>query len=129
MKKVIAILILAVSFTFTTQAQDKMMSKTVKNISLEQTKGEFTQKTVTVNEGTYVFNVSNNNAGTDVGIVLVKKGLDVSNADNHIKTAYVTEIVKEGETQKSKPTTLAKGEYVYFCPYNKTATDNTLIVK
>jgi plastocyanin len=129
MKKVIALLVLAVTFTFSAQAQDKMMDKAVKNIALEQTKGEFTQKTVTVNEGTYVFNVTNNNAGTDVGLVLVKKGQDVSKEANHIKTAYVSEMVQEGKTQKSKPTTLTKGEYVYFCPFNKTVTDNTLIVK
>jgi plastocyanin len=101
----------------------------VKHISLEQTKGEFTQKTLTVNEGTYVFDIANNNVGTDVGFVLVPKGKDVSNPDNHIKTAYVTAVVANNSKGNSNPTKLTKGEYVYFCPLNKTTTDNTLIVQ
>ena len=98
------------------------MSKnnTTKTIALEQTKGEFTQKSITVSEGSYIFKIANNNSGTDVGFVLVPKGKDASNAANHIKTAYVTQVVKEGETEKSNTTKLTKGEYVYFCPLNKT---------
>ena len=76
-----------------------------------------------------MFEITNNNAAPEVGFVLVKKGEDVSNPENHIKTAYVTQVVKKGETQRSSITTLAKGEYVYFCPLNKTSTDNTLIVQ
>jgi tRNA pseudouridine-54 N-methylase len=120
MKKVVAILITVLAFTFNSNAQDKMVDKAVKTISLEQTKGEFVQKAVTVSEGTYVFEVSNNHAAKEVGLVLVKKGKDVSNAENHIKTAYVTTVVKDGETQKTKATALVKGEYVYFCPLNPT---------
>ncbi len=121
MKKLIATLVIALSFFTTSNAQDKMMKETVtKTISLEQTKGEFTQKGITISEGTYTFEIANNNAGTDVGFVLLPKGKDASKPENHIKTAYVTSVVKEGETQTSNPTTLAKGEYVYFCPLNKT---------
>lgn len=120
MKKVVAILITVLAFTFNSNAQDKMVDKAVKTISLEQTKGEFVQKAVTVSEGTYVFEVSNNHAAKEVGLVLVKKGKDVSNPENHIKTAYVTTVVKDGETQKTKATALVKGEYVYFCPLNPT---------
>ncbi|WP_406685426.1 cupredoxin domain-containing protein [Seonamhaeicola sp. MEBiC1930] len=114
MKHLISTLVIAFIFTININAQE------VKTIALEQTKGEFTQKEVTVNEGTYVFAVSNNHAAMEVGLVLVQKGKDASNPDNHIKTAYVTEVVKEGETQKTKPTKLTKGEYVYFCPLNPT---------
>ena len=119
MKKVISILVIALAFTLTSNAQDAM-AKAVKTISLEQTKGEFVQKAITVSEGTYVFEVANNHAAKEVGLVLVKKGADASNAENHIQTAYVTEVVKDGETQKTKATTLEKGEYVYFCPLNPT---------
>ena len=98
-------------------------------ITLEQTKGEFTQKQLTVSAGTYVFEIDNNNVGTDVGFVLVQKGKDVSKPENHIKTAYVTKVVANNTTGHSNPTTLEKGEYVYFCPLNKTATDNTLVVQ
>ncbi|WP_282122752.1 cupredoxin domain-containing protein [Algibacter mikhailovii] len=118
MKKVISILVIALAFSLNTNAQDTMAS--VKTISLEQTKGEFVQKALTVNEGTYVFEVSNNHAAKEVGLVLVQKGKDASKPENHIKTAYVTTVVKDGETQKTNATTLAKGEYVYFCPLNPT---------
>lgn len=124
MKKVIAILIVALSFSFAGQAQDmmkkdhkKMMAK---KVSLEQTPREFTQKDITLKEGTYVFEIANNNAGGDVGFVLVPKGKDASKPENHIKNAYVTEVVKEGKKQSSNEVVLTKGEYVYFCPMNPT---------
>lgn len=130
MKKIIAVFVLIFAVSFSAQAQDKMMKDSmVKHISLEQTKGEFTQKQLTVSEGTYVFDIANNNVGTDVGFVLVPKGKDVSNPDNHIKTAYVTAVVANNSKGNSNPTKLTKGEYVYFCPLNKTTTDNTLIVQ
>lgn len=135
MRKVITVVVLALGTMFTANAQDKMMKKnkmmaeTQKTIALEQTPGEFTQKQITVAAGTYVFEIANNAVGHDVGFVLVKKGDDISKPENHIQTAYVTEVVATGKSQKSKPTTLAKGEYVYFCPMNPTATDNTLIVE
>jgi len=135
MKKVIAILVLVLGFSMSSTAQESMMKDGMKKeamvsvISLVQTPGEFTQKKVVVSPGSYVFEIENNHAGTDVGFVLVPKGKDVSNAENHIKTAYVTKVVKEGTKQKSNVTKLAKGEYVYFCPMNKTATDNVLIVQ
>jgi len=134
MKKVSIILLLIFGGILSTQAQDKMMKDNMVNaevavISLSQTPGEFTQKELTIKPGTYVFEIENKQAGTDVGFVLVPKGKDVSNPENHIKTAYVTQVVKEGKIEKSKATTLTKGEYVYFCPLNKTATDNLLIVE
>ncbi|MBD1260191.1 cupredoxin domain-containing protein [Maribacter polysiphoniae] len=129
MKKIITLVVLAFGTAFSVNAQDKIMNKTQKTISLEQTSGEFTQKQITVSEGTYVFEIANNAVGHDVGFVLVEKGKDIGKPENHIQTAYVTEAVATGKTQKSKPTKLEKGEYVYFCPLNPTATDNTLIVK
>ncbi len=121
MKKVIAILVVALGFALNGNAQDKMMKKeAVKTIALEQTSGEFTQKSITVSEGTYVFAVSNNHVGKDVGLVLVPKGKDASKPENHIQTAYVTSVVKDGKVETSKATKLTKGEYVYFCPLNPT---------
>lgn len=130
MKKVISIFVLILTVSFSAQAQDKMMKDaTTKVIALEQTKGEFTQKQVVVNEGTYTFSIANNNVGTDVGFVLVPKGKDISNPANHIKTAYVTAVVPNNTTGTSNATKLTKGEYVFFCPLNKTATDNVLVVQ
>lgn len=121
MKKLIATLVLTLTLLVSVNAQDKMMKHdAVKTVALEQTTGEFTQKGLTISEGTYIFEIANNAVGTDVGFVLIKKGADASNPENHIKTAYVTSVVKDGETQTSSATTLAKGEYTYFCPLNKT---------
>lgn len=144
MKNLIAILTVAILFTFHAQAQDsmqkdqmmkdsmkkeKMMDTSIKTIALEQVKGEFVQKQLTVNAGTYLFAIANNEVGHDVGFVLVKKGMDITNPENHIKTAYVTKTVATGATETSQATTLTAGEYVYFCPMNPTSTDNTLIVQ
>lgn len=126
MKKLIAILVLFVGFSITAQAQDKMMSKDVKTVSLEQTKGEFTQKSITLSEGTYMFEITNTGVGHDVGFVLAPKGK--TDAKNHIKNAYVTSVVKNNTKGHSKKVTLKKGEYVYFCPLNPTP-QYTLIVK
>ena len=123
MKKVISIFVMVIAFTLTSNAQDKMMKTdkmAVKTVSLEQTKGVFTQQEVTLKEGAYIFEISNNNVGHDVGFVLIKKGTDASKPENHIKTAYVTEVVANNKTQKSNVTVLEKGEYVYFCPMNPT---------
>ena len=129
MKNVITTLVFAIGAILTVNAQDKMMNKGVKTISLEQTKGEFTQKAITVSEGTYVFEIANNGVDHNVGFVLVKKGKDLSKPENHIQTAYVTSPVGTNTSQNSKPTVLTKGEYIYFCPLNPTSTDNTLTVK
>lgn len=124
MKKLALLFVAVLGVSLTTNAQDK----TYETITLEQTPGEFTQKSLTVSEGTYVFEIANNGIDHNVGFVLVEKGKDVSKPENHIKTAYVTAPVGTDEAQTSKPTVLKKGEYVYFCPLNPTSTDNTLIV-
>lgn len=123
MKNLITGLFLMV-FAFTVNAQNA----TVKTVSLEQTKGEFTQKSMTLSEGTYVFNVTNNNAAPEVGLVLIHDGKDGSNAKNHIANAYVSQMVKHGKTESSKEVTLTKGTYKYFCPFNKTP-QYTLVVE
>lgn len=128
MKKGVAVVVMAFGTLFSVNAQDQLI-KEAKVISLEQIPGEFTTKQLTVTEGTYVFEISNNAVGHNVGFVLVKKGADISNPENHIQTAYVTEQVADGQKQTSNPTSLAKGEYMYFCPLNPTATDTTLTVK
>lgn len=129
MKKVVTAIVFVFAVAFSACAQDKMIKNETKTIALEQTPGEFTQKELTIPSGTYVFEISNKDVGHDVGFVLVKKGEDISKPENHIQTAYVTEVVATGMKQMSKPTKLEKGKYVYFCPMNPTATSNTLIVQ
>lgn len=120
--------IFLVAFTFVAQAQDKMKTSAVKTVALEQTKGEFTQKALTLSEGTYVFNVTNTNAAPEVGLVLIQDGKDGANPKNHIADAYVSQMVKHGKTESSKAVTLTKGTYKYFCPFNKTP-QYTLVVE
>lgn len=135
MKRIISVLTLVLTISFTSNAQDKMakdammkdsMAKSTKAtvVSLEQTKGAFTQQTLTLKEGDYIFKVSNNNVGHKVGFVLAPK----SNPDAHIKTAYVTKAVENNTTESTNVTTLEKGEYVYFCPLNPTP-QYTLVVE
>lgn len=128
-KKAVTVFALILGTTLSMNAQDKMMKKVTKTISLEQVSGEFVQKGISVSPGSYVFEIHNNEVGHDVGFVLVKKGKDLSKPENHIKAAYVTEKVATGKTQRTNIVTLEKGEYVYFCPLNPTSTDNVLTVK
>ncbi|MCK8479123.1 cupredoxin domain-containing protein [Psychroserpens algicola] len=124
MKKIISILVIAFAFTLTTNAQNHMSKDKATVVALEQTKGEFTQKEITLKAGAYIFEITNSNVGHDVGFVLAPK----SNPDAHIKTAYVTKAVQNNSKETSNITTLEKGEYVYFCPLNPTP-QYTLIVK
>lgn len=119
-------LLVAIAFVFAFASN--VSAQEVKTVSFEQTKGEFTQKEVKISEGTYIFNVSNNGVGHNVGFVLVPKGKDASKPENHISNAYVTKAVATGKTESSKQVTLKKGEYVYFCPLNPTP-QYTLIVE
>lgn len=122
MKNLVLVILVAVSSLFTANAQQKE----VKTVALEQTKGEFTQKEIKLSEGTYVFEIANKEVGHDVGFVLAPKGK--TDAEHHIKNAYVTEVVKNNTKGHSKKVTLKKGEYVYFCPLNPTP-QYTLIVE
>ena len=132
MKRIISVLTLVLTISFTSNAQDKMAKDAMMKdsmtkatvVSLEQTKGAFTQQTLTLKEGDYIFEVSNNNVGHKVGFVLAPK----SNPDAHIKTAYVTKAVENNTTESTNVTTLEKGEYVYFCPLNPTP-QYTLVVE
>ncbi|WP_407557069.1 cupredoxin domain-containing protein [Winogradskyella sp. 4-2091] len=119
MKNIIAIIAIALTFTLNVNAQDQLTAK-AKTVTLEQTKGEFTQKSLTLTEGSYIFEIANNNVGNQVGFVLVPKGKDASKPENHIKTAYVTKAVENNTSETSNVTNLEKGKYIYFCPLNKT---------
>lgn len=129
-----ALFIIGLSFNSSAQemakkAGDMMMKddhKMVKSITLEQTKGEFTVKSLTLSEGDYIFNISNSGIDSEVGFVLAPAGK--TDAENHIKEAYVTAPVAKDKSQKTNIVHLTKGEYVYFCPLNPTP-QYTLTVK
>jgi len=101
--------------------KDGMMKKEMsapKTVKLEQTVGEFNIQGLTLSEGTYIFEISNNGVDHEVGFVIAPKGK--TDQANHIKEGYVTETIKDGKTSSTQVVTLAKGEYVYFCPLNPT---------
>lgn len=122
MKKVFLTLAIALVALFS----NLVSAQEAKVIQLEQTKGEFTVQSLTLNEGDYIFEIANNGIDHEVGFVLAPKGM--TDAAHHIKNAYVTETVKTDKTSQSKVVNLKKGEYVYFCPLNPTP-QYTLIVK
>lgn len=95
-------------------------AKEVQIIHLNQIPGEFTNGDITLEAGTYSFDVTNTGIDHEVGLVLAPKKEDITPED-HLQGAYVSETVKEGDTQACKgEVTLEKGEYVYFCPLNPT---------
>jgi plastocyanin len=114
--------IFLVAFTFASNAQKNV----VKTVSLEQTNGEFTQKSLTLSPGDYIFEIANNGIDHEVGFVLTPKGK--TDQAHHIKNAYVTSTVKKNSKSNSKKVTLKKGKYIYFCPLNPTP-QYTLVVK
>lgn len=92
----------------------------VEVVKLEEVEGAFTTTELKLKPGTYSFEVTNNGIPTEVAFVLAPNKEDIQEAD-FIADAMLTQTIKDGETASSKvPVTLEKGEYVYFCPLNKT---------
>ena len=109
MKKILALAVFVIGATISLNAQDDMKKmdqamadkdammaeKEVQTIQLEQTKGAFTQQSLTLDQGSYVFEISNNGVGHDVGFVLAPKGK--TDQAHHIQEAYVSQAVATGE--------------------------------
>lgn len=87
-------------------------------IKLDQVDGDFVVKNLTLSEGDYIFEITNQSVDHEVGFVLAPKGK--TEQENHIKNAYLTTTPNKGEKATSKTVTLTKGEYEYFCPLNPT---------
>jgi plastocyanin len=112
-KGIISIVVIAISLLVNTS-----FAQEAKTIHLDQTKGQFTIQSLTLEAGTYIFDIENKDVDHEVGFVLAPKGM--TDAAHHIKAAYVTETVKKGKVSSSSEVKLTKGEYVYFCPMNPT---------
>ncbi|MCT4579811.1 MAG: hypothetical protein N4A35_00210 [Flavobacteriales bacterium] len=97
---------------------NSIVAQDVPTIHLDQTKGAFTIQALTLEEGTYIFDIENKNVDHEVGFVIAPKGM--TDEAHHIKAAYVKEMVKKGKVASSNKVKLTKGEYVYFCPLNPT---------
>ena len=96
-------------------------------VSLNQIPGEFEETELSLKAGkAYVFEVSNVGIDHEVGFVIAPKGK--LEQKDHIKNAYLTKTIKDGEMASSNEVILEKGEYVYFCPLNPTP-QYTLVVE
>lgn len=101
-----------------TEKYDLTVVEGVETLKLEQVPGEFQEKGLTVDEGTYQFQIANNGVDHEVGFVLVPKGK--YDPAHHIKAAYVKAPVADGTNAKTGILELEAGEYEYFCPLNPT---------
>lgn len=90
----------------------------VEPLRLTQVDGAFKVQALTVSEGLYQFEISNNGVDHEVGFVLVPKGK--YEQKNHITEAYVKAPVATGSSSKTNLVKLEAGEYEYFCPLNPT---------
>ncbi len=96
------------------------VASVVEVIKLNQIPGEFTNGNITVDAGTYTFEVTNSGVDHKVGLVVAPKKDEITKAD-HLTGAYVVETVNNGDAQPCQgEVVLEKGEYVYFCPMNPT---------
>jgi len=107
--------VLFVSFMSLGWAQDAMVTPVIK---LDQTTGKFTVQSLTLEEGTYLFEITNVGVDHEVGFVIAPKGK--TQKEYHIKEGYVQKAIKDGESSLTQKVTLKKGKYVYFCPLNPT---------
>lgn len=99
-------------------AQNMEHTPKTKTVKLEQTTGEFTIQSLTLAEGDYIFEITNQGVDHELGFVIAPKGK--TDQASHIQNAYVQKTINDGESSTSKVVTLTKGEYVYFCPLNPT---------
>lgn len=98
----------------------KEKAPVVEVVKLEEVEGAFTTTELKLKPGIYSFEVTNKGIPHEVAFVLAPNKEDIQEAD-FIADAMLTQTLKDGETASSKvPVTLEKGEYVYFCPLNKT---------
>ena len=118
----IIVTLIALGISFNTYAQKKAQT-----IKLEQTPGVFTQKTLELKPGKYIFQVSNKDIDHEVAFALAPKKEAIGDED-YIQEAFLANPISSGQTAKSKEVILKKGEYVYFCPMNPTP-QYTLVVK
>ncbi|MFK8054509.1 MAG: cupredoxin domain-containing protein [Saprospiraceae bacterium] len=106
------------------QMQEKGMHKmesAVTLVQLTQTPGEFNVKGLTLDAGDYTFEVTNDGVDHEVGFVVQKAAdRDADMMKTAIKSAFTTEVVAPGATQRTGVVSLTPGEYLYFCPMNPT---------
>ena len=109
----------SILFAMTVVAAVFAKAQEVEKVSLVQVPGKFEQTALSLKAGTsYIFEVENSGVDHEVGFVIAPKGQ--TEQANHIQSAYLQTVVKDGESAQSNQVVLEKGEYVYFCPLNPT---------
>lgn len=107
------------AFAQSSMKKEGMSGKEAKVVKLTQTPGEFNKKKLKLKAGEpYIFEVMNKGVDHEVGFVVAPKGK--TEQKDHIKNAYVQEMIADGKSSTSKEVVLEKGEYVFFCPMNPT---------
>ena len=110
--KTLAVAVIAlIGFATQSQAQDI--------VKLEQTPGTFDKTEITLQAGTYVFEVSNSGVDHEVGFVIAEVNRKGKTGD-HVKTGYLAKTINNGESARSQEVELKPGTYRYFCPLNPT---------
>jgi len=110
MNRVLLILTLAFTGTF--------LAAQTQQIDLTQVPGAFKTTELSLEAGSYQFNIINEGVDHEVGFVLAPKGK--YEAADHIKEAYVKSAVPTGKSSLTDNVSLSAGEYEYFCPLNPT---------
>lgn len=107
--KLFAIVILVMGFVSLGFAQDAMQTPVIK---LEQTPGKFTVQSLTLEAGTYQFEIANVGVDHEIGFVIAPKGKPEQK--HHIKEGYVQKTIKDGESSLTQKVTLKKGSTSIF---------------
>ncbi len=85
-------------------------------IDLSQSEGEYNIKGLDLTEGSYVFQVKNNDVDKGLGFYLTP----TSDAKAQVPNSGLKALVNKGETSKTGVVVLTAGEYQYNCPLNPT---------
>ena len=99
-----------------------MADKAPAVISLSQVDGHYEATALTLDAGTYIFEVTNRSVDKDLGFYLQ----DASEAQ--VANSGLQSLVGNGETARTGVVTLKPGTYTYSCPLNPTP-HYTLTVK
>jgi hypothetical protein len=113
MKKILfPLLFLVAGLAANAQAQAKDEPKVIR---LDQTSGQFVQAGLNLAPGKYIFEISNQNVGKDVGFYLHTEGSKASVAGSD-----KAGLIKNNEVKRTEVVELKTGEYIYMCPLNPT---------
>lgn len=113
MQKVLFLLLFLVS-GFLVNAQTTS-NDAPKVIRLDQTPGQFVQAGLNLPPGKYIFEISNQAVGKDVGFYL-----HTGDSTEPVAGSDKAGLIKNNEVKRTEVVELKAGEYIYSCPLNPT---------